>query len=228
MQIGTRFVSFIFLGSITSSTHSTRRYGFEIHNNLNLLRSASIEVDKPTYQRQLKRFIQAVQTGKRSMISNASRSAKDAIFRKKDECVTTRSDICLSLGLDSIHLYKSCYISNVRFNSMSDGNKSQSSDCCLLFNLGGKLQIGFINSIIQIHGKKALFRMRLVSIKDKVRVKLTNHRIACGNVFYGGIDSFNEFVYITFDDVVEKLIYVYEKKLQSYIFFKVPNLLESS
>ena len=104
----------------------------------------------------------------------------------------------------------------------------QSNDSCVLFTLAGKLAIGFIANIIRARDNALLFRISRVSIKDKLHVIMDSKRIASSNVFYGDLDSSNTPVFIRPKLIIEKIVHVYSEQLKCYIFFRIPNLCESS
>ena len=138
----------VFLGMITSTIHSTRRHAHEIHNNLNLLRLACIELDRATFNTDLKQFINGVQSSKRSILSPLIHGKDSVCFRMKDENTMALADIRSLLPQTDIELYKSCYVSTARFTKIMYRTTRQSNDSCILFTLAGKLSIGFIVNII--------------------------------------------------------------------------------
>ena len=218
-----------FLGIIVSTVHSTRRHAHEIHNNLKLLRSACIELDLTTYNVDLESFVRNIQSSKRTVLSSRSNSDRRNVkLRTRDENQHALSDIRGILRRSEIHLYKSCYLSTNRFTTVMHCTTRQKNDSCVLFRLGGKMAIGFIVNIIQTDEKELLFRINRVWIRDQLRLVINSNSIACSNVYHGNIDSHSEFVYVKPQSVVEKLIHVYDAQLKAYIFFRVPNLCESS
>jgi hypothetical protein len=213
---------------ISSTVHSTRRHGQEIHNNLRLLRQACIELDRSTFTDNLKRFIQTIQSSKRSILSSPVSDFSNVRFRIADENMIALADIQTILRQQEIKLYKMCHVSTNRFTTVMHSAAHQKNDSCVLFNLAGKQAVGFIVNIICTRQKELLFRISRVSIKNQLFVALNNKKIPCPNVLHGTLDSFDVHVYVKSQSIVEKLVHVYDKKLKSYIFFRVPNLCESS
>jgi len=98
----------LILGLITSTIHSTRRHAQEIHNSLNILRMACIELDRPSFQVHLKRFLQMIQSRKRSVLSSPGSEINQVKFRHRDEKSNDLKIIQTALRQQAIQLYKSC------------------------------------------------------------------------------------------------------------------------
>ena len=213
---------------ITSTVHSTRRHAHEIHNNLKLLRVACIELDRFTFNGNLKRFAQIIQSSKRSVLPPLTNDYNSVRCRTTDENSTALADIRITLRQNEIKLYKSCYLSSNRFTTLMHCMTRQKNDSCVLFTLGGKPAIGFIVNIIYTSQKDVLFRINRISIKNKLYVIMNNKQITCPNVLHGDLDQSGAFVYVKPQSIIEKLVHVYDKHLKCYIFFRIPNLCESS
>ena len=104
----------------------------------------------------------------------------------------------------------------------------QEDDSCVLFTLARKPAIGFIANIICTLQNELIFRIHPIVIKNQLYVIMNSKQIMCPNVLHGDLDPSGAFVYVQPQSIIEKLIYVYDKRLKRYIFFRVPNLCESS
>ena len=138
------------------------------------------------------------------------------------------ADIRSLLRQSDIELYKSCYVSTNRFTTIMYRMTRQSNDSCVLFKLAGKLAIGFIVNIIRARDNALLFRINRVSIKDKLHVIIDGKPVTCPNVFYGDLDPSNTPVLIRPPLIIEKIVHLYSEQLSCYVFFRIPNLCESS
>ena len=216
------------LGLITSTIHSTRRHAREINNNLNGLRMACIELDRSSFHMHLKRFIQMAQSSKRLVLPFFNNEINRVKFRHRDDKLNDLKMIQTALHQQDIRLYRSCHISTIRFTIVSYRIDGQKSDGCILFTLAGKPAIGFVVNIIETERKQLLFRIRRISIKNTLYITMNTKQIKCPNVIHGDLEGDGGFVYAKQDSIIEKLIYTYDAKLRCYIFFRVPNLCESS
>ena len=217
-----------FSGLITSTVHSTRRHTQEIQNNLNLLRLACIEIEHPSFHVDLKRFVQTVQFSKRAVLLYFDKNIIQTKFRHQDKNSKDLTIIQVALRQQNVKLYLSCYFSTIRYTTVAYRTNRQQIDSCILFMLAGKTAIGFIANIIETDHQQLLFRIHRVSIDNKLYVTMNNKRITCSNVFHGNFDDESSFVYIKPQSIIEKLVHVYDDHLRCYIFFRVPNLCESS
>jgi hypothetical protein len=184
------------LGLITSTIHSTRRYAQEIRNNLNLLRAACIAAVNPKFHSTLGLFVNKIQSEKRVVSSSLSKGEDQVKFRCEDKNANDLAIVQTALRQENIKLYRSCYISTVRFTTVSYKKSGQSNDSCVLFFLAGEPAVGFITNVILIDSQQVLFRIRRVSINDKLYVYMKNSRITCSTVFYGNINDGSCFMYV--------------------------------
>ena len=215
-------------GLIISTVHSTRRHACEIHNNLKLLRLACIEFDRSTFNSNLKKFINIVQSTKRSPLSSSVNDNETINFRQEDINKNTLTTLQRVLRQRDIKLFKTCYIFKNRFTIMRCCSTGQKNDSCLLFLLAGKPCIGFIQNIIKIRREELLFRICKVIIKDQLCLNFNNKKLSCPNIFYGDLDIDNNSIFIKFDAIIEKIVHMYSQQLKCYIFCRIPNLCESS
>lgn len=218
----------IIVGLITSTVHSTRRHACEIHNNLKLLRLACIEFDRPTFNSSLKQFINSVQSSKRSVLSSSTNDNETIYFRLEEVNKSTLAELQDLLRQPDIKLFKTCYIFTNRFTIFRYCSAGQKNDSCLLFLLGGKPCIGFIQNIIKVRHTELLLRICKVNIKEQLCLILNNKTLSCPNVFYGDLDMNNSSIFIKPEAIIEKIVYVYNQQLKCYIFCRIPNHCESS
>ncbi|CAF1397355.1 unnamed protein product [Rotaria magnacalcarata] len=216
------------LGLISSTVHSTRRQACEIYNNLKMLRSAIIESDNPSFNSNLKCFIDTAQSAKRSVLSSSINKNKTINFRKEDLDETMLIELQQLLRQSNIKIFKICYIYTNRFTAMRCCSRGQKNDSCLLFLLAGKPSIGFIQNIIQVRSHELILRICKVNIKDQLCLNFEKKKILCSNVFYGDIEADNSSVFIKPEAIIEKIVHAYHKQLKCYVFYRVPNLCESS
>jgi len=119
-------------------------------------------------------------------------------------------------------------VSTIRFTIITYRADRHHNDSCVLFTLAGEPMVGFIVNIIETEQKQLLFRIHRISTTKKLHVTINNKRVACPNVIHGNLEDENGFVFIKQDSIIEKLIHTYDTGLRCYIFFRVPNLCESS
>jgi hypothetical protein len=220
----------IIAGLITSTVHSTRRHACEIHNNLKLLRLACIEFDRSTFNSSLKRLINIVQSSKRSVLSSSinDNDNETIYFRLEDVDKSMLTELQDLLRQHNIKLFKTCYIFTNRFSIIGYCSTGQKNDSCLLFLLGGKPCIGFIQNIVKVRRGELLLRICKVNIKEQLCLILNNKKLSCPNIFYGDLEMDNSSIFIKPEAIIEKIVHVYNQQLKCYIFCRIPNLCESS
>ncbi|CAF1570541.1 unnamed protein product, partial [Rotaria magnacalcarata] len=144
---------------ITSTVHSTRRHSCEIQNNLRLIRLTSIEFDHASFSRNLKQFINACQSSKRSVVLIAMNESQTVHFRREDTNRVILMELQHLLRQHEIKLFKICYILTNRFTVMDYRSSGQQDDSCLLFLQAGTPCIGFIQNIIQVHRTELILQV---------------------------------------------------------------------
>ena len=186
-----------------------------------------IEIDRRSFNINLKQLITSLQSKRRPVISSISQNQR-IHFRKKDLNKTTLIELQQVLRQQNIKLFRICYIFTTRFTTMRYLSSGREDDSCLLFMLGSKPSIGFIQNIIQVRDGELLLRISKVNTKDQLRLSFNNRKVLCPNIFYGDIDVNDNSIFIKSESIIEKMVYVYNKKLKCYIFCRTPNLCESS
>lgn len=169
-----------------------------------------------------------LQSKKPQKLTTLNLSKNNHRLLKRDFNHLATAEIKLTLGHDEIALYKSCYVSGRHFKTANFFHNKKIHDSCVLFNVAGETFVGFIMNIMRLVGNEILFRIQQVSVKDKFHLKMKQKKITCSNVFHGSLNQTSGFLFVQPDAVIEKLVYVYDAKMNAYIFFRVPNLLESS
>lgn len=216
------------LGLITSTVHSTRRHAQEIRSNLNLLRAACIEVTDPKFHSSLGNFAKKLESAKRVALLPSERGGVRVRFLYEDTESNDMSMIRTALRQKKMKLYLSCYFSTIRFTTVSYRKHAQPNDSCVLFFLAGEPVVGFITNIIETDLGQLLFRVHRVSVQDKLYISLQNERITCSNVFHGNLNDENGFLYVKPESIIEKIVHVYDYRRCYYVFYRIPNLCESS
>ena len=108
---------------------------------------------------------------------------------------------------------------------------SSFTDSCILFIISNKLRLGFINNIIRVNNTKQysyLYQVQLVVINSYLHINVNGNNVFCKNVLFGNLDSNDMYMYIKPEQICEKLIHVFDKQSKQFIFFRFPNLVESS
>ena len=192
-----------------------------------LLRSALLEFDRSSFNANLKHFVNIVQSTKRSILLSSVNQNEAICFRRENVNKSIITEPQQLLCQKNIKLFKTCYYFSNRFTVMENCSSGKKNDSCLLFSLAGHPSIGFIQNIIQVRHRELILRICKVNIKNQLCLTFHKKRILCPNIYYGDIDDSSS-VFIKPEAIIEKIVYVYDKQLKLYVFFRVPNLSESS
>ena len=65
-------------------------------------------------------------------------------------------------------------------------------------------------------------------INSYLDIKINGNTVLCKDVLFGNLDSLNTHMYIKPEQILEKIIHVFDKQSKQFIFFRLPNLVESS
>ncbi|CAF5100421.1 unnamed protein product [Rotaria sp. Silwood1] len=222
-----------FLGILTGSIHATRRYSTDIENNIRVLREACITFDQPGFNLSLHKFLNNMQRTKRTIIFDSrSETVKHHVrVHTRDTDSIALKHIQQSINNNKIDLFKTCHIGSNRFTTLSDNKTSTFTDSCILFTINDTLRLGFIRHIIRVNCIKQcsyLCQVQLVTIDSYLDININGDVVPCKNVLFGNLDPLNSYVYIKFEEIIEKIIHVFDKQSKRFIFFRFPNLVESS
>ncbi|CAF1477998.1 unnamed protein product, partial [Rotaria sordida] len=137
------------LGVITSSVHGTRMHAQEIRNNIDLIRTATADIERNDFNQQLKLFYTGMNAFKKqeclaTIEKPLSGSTHLSTYRQLNECESLFIQQQLHCKM-SHPFYKVLFVGNVRF-TVSDGKMLD--DGCVAFEDGqGTLEAGFIRAI---------------------------------------------------------------------------------
>jgi hypothetical protein len=73
-----------------------------------------------------------------------------------------------------------------------------------------------------------LCQMQLVAIDACLHIQVNGNNVSCKNVLFGNFDANQTYMYIKPQQILEKLVHVFDKQSKKFIFFRFPNFVESS
>lgn len=94
-------------------------------------------------------------------------------------------------------------VNSVRLTTNEKDCVGHFTDSCVLFIFNRKKCLGFITLI------------------------LDEENILCINVIHGRLDSNQPYLYIRPEKIIEQLVHVFDTEMKSFIFFRLPNFVES-
>lgn len=215
------------LGTLTAAVHSTRKHALEIQNNLQLLRSAAIDINKKSFNFQMSEFISQVQPHLRNNFS--SNLIESIQFKNIDNNKNNLKDLRSILG-NEIQLYKVVKCNGKQFSIVEHKINGQTNDSCILYTLAKKTRVGFITSIIKTASDRndCIVQIRDVPVDRYLTINLHGTNITCKNVMFSKSNQRHSYFFIKLADVKEKLLHVYDNSTKCFILFRFPNMMESS
>ena len=127
-------------------------------------------------------------------------------------------------------LYKTLIFNSIRFTIVTYRTDGQKNDSCVLYRIAKKVRFGFITSIIQPSPDRndCVFHVRDVPVNGYLTINVNGTQITCSTVIFGSAEQKHSSFFIRPVDIVEKLAYVFNISSKTFIFFRFPNMLESS
>lgn len=121
--------------------------------------------------------------------------------------------------------FKSMYVGTTRYSSFADENKRR-DDSCVFYTHNNQQRVGRILAIVKEKDQQPQCIVQPVVVSKKITFTVNRKKYECPNLFYGYFRA-NDLLLINWRDLHEKLAYVrYDDEL--FIFFRFPNLVESS
>lgn len=211
---------------MTRAIHSTRRHALEIQSNLKLLRLASVSINQTSFNFRLHRFIENIQSNASN--NKAFRTNRSLQLRNIDDDKDLSKDIRSTFG--EVKLFKRMIFNNIRFTAITYQTHGSRSDSCVLFKLTGKVRVGFIITFIQrtSNTNECIIHIRDAPVNRYLTINLDGVQITCKNVMFSKSEQTHSHFFIKPTDIVEKLVHVFDNSSKTFIFFRYPNMVESS
>jgi hypothetical protein len=152
-------------------------------------------------------------------------AVKSAIVKVYHPCNNPFSHLDIFNNLNEPQFFKSASIGTIRYRSYVSKEQTR-DDSCVLFTKNGHQCIGRILIIVRDKNQDVLFLIQPAVVEKSLTFSVSRKMYTCPNVFFGHFES-NNFVLHSWRDLNDKLAYVYNSD-RSCIFFRFPNLVESS
>ena len=198
----------------------TRREEIEMIGNLNMFRSACFHLHDSTMDEQIRAFIEKV-----SFTRGYDTPSTNIV--KLMHSLDTINRISNLFSNKNIRSFSSCKVGHVRYTSMDYSNSKVADDSAVLFKLNDEIHFGLISSIFADENDDILLEIWPLSNASHLRVLTNSQQIDLPSIQEGKLENNNNFYYVSIDDIVEKCVY-WRNKLNHAIFFRYPNLEESS
>jgi len=150
---------------------------------------------------------------------------KQVIVKVYHPCDNLFSHLKIFDRLTEPEFFRSASVGTVRYQSYINKERRR-DDSCILFIKNGRQYIGRISMIIRDKKGEVLFLIQPAIIEKTLTFSVCKKTYTCKNVLFGHFDLNTCFLQ-SWRDLKDKLAYVNNSN-NSYIFFRFPNLVESS
>ncbi|CAM4988396.1 unnamed protein product [Rotaria socialis] len=217
----------IVLRTLTSAVHGTRRHALEVQTNLKLLRLSAVYINQKTFNCRLGCFIKKIQPHiqNNQLFSSQKSLQLKKIVNDNDEIENIRS-----IFGDAVKLYKTIIHNDRRFTIVTCQTSGNRNDSCILYKIAKKTRVGFITSIIETSSneKSCVLQVRDVPINRYLTINVNGTKIICSNVMFSKAEQTHSYFFVTLNDIVEKLVHVFDNPSKTFILIRFPNMMESS
>ena len=176
-----------FLGVLTRAIHSTRRHTLEVQSNLELLRLASVFINRKSFNFRLHRFIKNVQSNaKKNEVFRTNHSLQ---LKNIDDQKNLTKDILSTFG--KVKLFKAMIFNDIRFTTITYQIHGCHGDSCVFFKLARKIRAGFIITFIQTNSSTndCIIRIRDLPMNRYLVMNLDGTQITCNTVMFSNSEQ---------------------------------------
>ena len=159
------------------------------------------------------------------MFRFSSEICKLAIVKVHHPCDNLFPRLTILDRVTEPEFFRTASVGTVRYQSYVSKEETR-DDSCLLFVKNDQQYIGRISMINRDKNGHILFLSQPAIIEKTLTFSISKKTYTCNNIFFGYLDL-DKFLLLNWRDLKEKLAYFYNSK-NSYIFFRFPNLVESS
>ena len=209
------------------TVHSTRRHALEAQSNINLLRSSCLNINDKPFNFRLIDFIKRIHP---VLLCCRSFKAQHSTIAKNTDTNKYRNEQARSIFGNHIALYKSIVFRGIRFTTVTYQTLRRQTDSCVLYKVAAKLRVGFITSIVKTseNYNEYIVQVRDAPLKQYLSINLNGELITCSHVTFSNSQQTNNSFFVRPNNILEKLAYVFDNKSKYFIFFRFPNMIESS
>jgi len=199
---------------------STRREEIELIGNLSLFRNACFHLHDPTANLTIKSYIENIISG-RGYYKTASKTIQ-VIHR-----LPVINRICQIFSDQNLQFFASCKVGHIRYTTYNYSKSKVADDSAVLFKVIDEYIFGLINSIFTDDSNEVLLELWPLSYSKNLHIRTKTKNIDMPSIQEGTLENNNNFYYVSVQDIIEKCVY-WRKKSKQVIFFRYPNLEESS
>ncbi len=161
----------------------------------------------------------------RTFIPRLLTACKSGIVKVYHPCDNLFPRLTILDQLIEPQFFRSVSIETARYQSYISKEQTR-DDSCVLFVKNYQQYIGCILMIICDKNGDTLFLIQPAVIGKTLTFSICKKTYTCNNICFGYLDL-KKFLLLSWRDLKEKLAY-FDNSKNSYIFFRFPNLVESS
>jgi hypothetical protein len=162
----------------------------------------------------------------RTFIPRVLTACKSVIVKVYHPCDNLFPRVTVLDRLIEPQFFRSASIGTVRYQSYASKEQTR-DDSCVLFVKNDQQYVGRVSMIIRDKNGETLFLIQPAVIEKTLAFTVNKKTYTCHNILFGYFDL-NKFLLLRWYVLQEKLAYVNNNNNNSYIFFRFPNLVESS
>ncbi|CAF4450948.1 unnamed protein product [Rotaria socialis] len=208
------------LGMIMRTIKGTRREEIEMIGNLNTFRSACFHLQDSTINDDIRSYIEKLLYG-RGYYASSTYTAKTIHSTGAVERISNL------FSNQKLRFFSSYKIGRVRYTTVDYSNTKVVDDSAVLFQVNGEIHFGLINSIFTDDDDETLVEVWPLSNPKDFYILINGKKIDMPSIQEGKLEKNDNFYYVSACDIIEKCVY-WRNKSNDFIFFRYPNLEESS
>ncbi|CAM4767431.1 unnamed protein product [Rotaria magnacalcarata] len=208
------------LGMIMRTIKGTRREEIEMIGNLNMFRSACFHLQDSAINDEIRSYIEKILYG-RGYYASSTYTAKTIHSTGAIERISKL------FSNRKLRFFSSYKIGRVRYTTVDYSNTKVVDDSAVLFQVNDEIHFGLINSIFTDDDDETLVEIWPLSNPKDFYILINGKNIDMPSIQEGKLEKNDNFYYVSACDIIEKCVY-WRNKSNDFIFFRYPNLEESS
>ncbi|CAF1410154.1 unnamed protein product [Adineta ricciae] len=217
------YLASIHIRSITQSINGPNLIISELINNLNIVQSATNELNNINLNRSLKLYVFRIFSTKRQALPSEKSLDENFSIRFARKLDLQNS----SITFKNVTIYQTFCKNHIQFSTYDLLSTTKNSDSCLLFkHQQQQFSCGSFFAIIRESVDDYRLIIHTVDITNHDSLKLKNKQIMNPFIFWGKLTNPHRLVTIHAQDIITKL--AYNKIGDVFQFFRYPNIVEST
>lgn len=220
---------FVVVGSLVQSINGPNLIVSELINNINLLKCATVQLNRLNYKASLHIFIHRLFSSKRKALPKEATINQNNSIRVGHKLILSNDHIAMvhlrETKASNFSLHRTCWKNNVKFSVYEPNSTGKSCDSFVLFKDKRETNCGFIIAIIYDSLKQCYAMIHTVRVDRHDSLIIKKKCVINPFIFWGKLTDPPNLITIHIDNIIIKLAH---SKQDIFHFYQFPNSIEST